>query len=81
MDILEIQQYPNHRECGVGCYTDTQERVRLPLAGLKQSVYHGCRQPKGRHRDLEKRAKAALHPSLQIRWMKAHQTHNAVIQG
>eukprot|EP00971_Amphidinium_carterae_P135922 2693251-Amphidinium_carterae.1 len=30
---------PQHRRCGVGYYTDTQERVWLPLPGLKQSVY------------------------------------------
>eukprot|EP00971_Amphidinium_carterae_P326350 6457066-Amphidinium_carterae.1 len=29
---------PQHRRCGVGYYTDTQERVWLPLPGLKQSV-------------------------------------------
>eukprot|EP00971_Amphidinium_carterae_P205751 4083169-Amphidinium_carterae.1 len=30
---------PHHRRCGVGDYTDTKERVWLPLPGLKQSVY------------------------------------------
>eukprot|EP00971_Amphidinium_carterae_P013829 272439-Amphidinium_carterae.2 len=30
---------PQHRRCGVGYYTDTQERVWLRLPGLKQSVY------------------------------------------
>eukprot|EP00971_Amphidinium_carterae_P060485 1197160-Amphidinium_carterae.1 len=30
---------PQHRRCGVGHYTDTQERVWLPLLSLKQSVY------------------------------------------
>eukprot|EP00971_Amphidinium_carterae_P283226 5622914-Amphidinium_carterae.1 len=30
---------PQHRRCGVGYYTDTHERVWLPLPGLKQSVY------------------------------------------
>eukprot|EP00971_Amphidinium_carterae_P042544 836456-Amphidinium_carterae.1 len=30
---------PQHRRCGVGYYTDSQERVWLPLAGLRQSVY------------------------------------------
>eukprot|EP00971_Amphidinium_carterae_P265866 5274094-Amphidinium_carterae.1 len=29
---------PQHRRCGVG-YTDTQERLFLPLPGIKQSVY------------------------------------------
>eukprot|EP00971_Amphidinium_carterae_P094915 1877990-Amphidinium_carterae.1 len=33
------QYYPHHRRCGVGCYTDTQERVFCALPGLKQSVY------------------------------------------
>eukprot|EP00971_Amphidinium_carterae_P145912 2892046-Amphidinium_carterae.3 len=30
---------PQHKRFGVGYYTDTQERVWLPLPGLKQSVY------------------------------------------
>eukprot|EP00971_Amphidinium_carterae_P189608 3763523-Amphidinium_carterae.1 len=30
---------PHHRRCGVGYYTDTQERVFCALPGLKQSVY------------------------------------------
>eukprot|EP00971_Amphidinium_carterae_P282608 5610447-Amphidinium_carterae.2 len=30
---------PQHRRCGVGYYTDTQEREFLPLQGIKQSVY------------------------------------------
>eukprot|EP00971_Amphidinium_carterae_P317077 6303192-Amphidinium_carterae.1 len=30
---------PQHRCCGVGYCTDTQERVFLPLSGIKQSVY------------------------------------------
>eukprot|EP00971_Amphidinium_carterae_P127900 2533210-Amphidinium_carterae.1 len=30
---------PQHRRCGVGCYTDTQERAWFPLPGIKQSVY------------------------------------------
>eukprot|EP00971_Amphidinium_carterae_P151640 3005891-Amphidinium_carterae.7 len=29
---------PQHRRCGVDYYTDTQERVFLPLPGIKQSV-------------------------------------------
>eukprot|EP00971_Amphidinium_carterae_P296680 5893727-Amphidinium_carterae.1 len=29
---------PEHRRCGVGYYTDTQEKVWLPLRGLKRSV-------------------------------------------
>eukprot|EP00971_Amphidinium_carterae_P241971 4804262-Amphidinium_carterae.3 len=29
---------PQHRRCGIGYYTDTQERVFLPLPGIKQSV-------------------------------------------
>eukprot|EP00971_Amphidinium_carterae_P157877 3129683-Amphidinium_carterae.1 len=30
---------PHHRRCGVGHCTDTQDRVWLPLPGIKQSVY------------------------------------------
>eukprot|EP00971_Amphidinium_carterae_P031051 611118-Amphidinium_carterae.1 len=30
---------PHHRRCGVGYYTDTQERVFCALPGIKQSVY------------------------------------------
>eukprot|EP00971_Amphidinium_carterae_P242668 4818288-Amphidinium_carterae.1 len=30
---------PQHRRCGVGYYTDTQERAWLPLPGIEQSVY------------------------------------------
>eukprot|EP00971_Amphidinium_carterae_P172100 3412156-Amphidinium_carterae.4 len=30
---------PHHRRCGVGYYTDTQEKVFYPLPGIKQSVY------------------------------------------
>eukprot|EP00971_Amphidinium_carterae_P291454 5786107-Amphidinium_carterae.3 len=30
---------PQHRRCGVGYYTDTQERVWLLLPGFKQSVH------------------------------------------
>eukprot|EP00971_Amphidinium_carterae_P018737 369411-Amphidinium_carterae.1 len=30
---------PHHRRCGVGYYTDTQERVFFPLPRIKQSVY------------------------------------------
>eukprot|EP00971_Amphidinium_carterae_P230034 4565594-Amphidinium_carterae.1 len=55
---------PHHRRCGVGYYTNTQERVWLPLPRIKQSVYRAeflavvnrTKIPKGRNRDLEKRA-------------------------
>eukprot|EP00971_Amphidinium_carterae_P009099 179708-Amphidinium_carterae.1 len=30
---------PQHRRCGVGYYTDTQERVFCALPGIRQSVY------------------------------------------
>eukprot|EP00971_Amphidinium_carterae_P216618 4300169-Amphidinium_carterae.2 len=30
---------PHHRRCGVGCYTDTQERAWLPLRGIRQLAY------------------------------------------
>eukprot|EP00971_Amphidinium_carterae_P197857 3926506-Amphidinium_carterae.1 len=39
MDLGGHSSDPQHRRCGVGYYTDTQERVTLPLPGLKQSVY------------------------------------------
>eukprot|EP00971_Amphidinium_carterae_P281021 5579639-Amphidinium_carterae.1 len=34
--------------------------------------------PKGRHRDLEVRARNALTQACQLHWVKAHQTHQAV---
>eukprot|EP00971_Amphidinium_carterae_P278348 5525403-Amphidinium_carterae.1 len=39
MDLDVIRSDPQHRRCGVGYYTDTQERAWLPLLGIKQSVY------------------------------------------
>eukprot|EP00971_Amphidinium_carterae_P306247 6086182-Amphidinium_carterae.3 len=30
---------PHHRRCGVGYYTDTEERVFCALPGIRQSVY------------------------------------------
>eukprot|EP00971_Amphidinium_carterae_P131138 2597733-Amphidinium_carterae.1 len=47
-----------------------------------QALQTGRRQPKGRHRRLEKRVFfAALPQKCQIRWMKAHLTRAAVEQG
>eukprot|EP00971_Amphidinium_carterae_P030897 607843-Amphidinium_carterae.1 len=46
-----------------------------------QALQSGRRQPKGRHWDLEERAKAALHPWMRVRWMKAHQTQADVDHG
>eukprot|EP00971_Amphidinium_carterae_P053745 1058435-Amphidinium_carterae.2 len=37
--------------------------------------------PKGRHRDLENRALAALPAGVQIVWMKAHQSHKDADEG
>eukprot|EP00971_Amphidinium_carterae_P193366 3837126-Amphidinium_carterae.1 len=39
------------------------------------------RQPKGRHRDLEARALAALPAEVQIMWMKAHQSDKDAEEG
>eukprot|EP00971_Amphidinium_carterae_P245723 4879687-Amphidinium_carterae.1 len=39
------------------------------------------RQPKGRHRDLESRALAALPAEVQIMWMKAHQSDRDAEEG
>eukprot|EP00971_Amphidinium_carterae_P182581 3623533-Amphidinium_carterae.1 len=41
----------------------------------------GRRQPKGRHRDLESRALAALPDGVQIVWMKAHQSDRDAEEG
>eukprot|EP00971_Amphidinium_carterae_P176823 3506266-Amphidinium_carterae.1 len=43
--------------------------------------YSQPRQPKGRHRDLESRALAALPAGVQIAWMKAHQSDRDVEEG
>eukprot|EP00971_Amphidinium_carterae_P309971 6159861-Amphidinium_carterae.1 len=59
LEAASLRFHPHFRPCGVGHYTDTDERSG----------------PKGRHQDLQQRAKAAL------RWMKAHQTQAAVDQG
>eukprot|EP00971_Amphidinium_carterae_P018559 366203-Amphidinium_carterae.1 len=37
--------------------------------------------PKGRHRDLEERARRALPQACQLHWVKAHQTRQAVDEG
>eukprot|EP00971_Amphidinium_carterae_P270357 5364571-Amphidinium_carterae.2 len=80
---------PQHRSCGIGYYTDTQERVWLPLLGL--TLYsrstpnsllwcvlwksaNRTKRPEGRNRDLDKRALNALLPGQRIRWMKALET-------
>eukprot|EP00971_Amphidinium_carterae_P272897 5416113-Amphidinium_carterae.1 len=39
------------------------------------------RLPKGRHRDLEVRARNALPQACQLHWVKAHQTRQAVDEG
>eukprot|EP00971_Amphidinium_carterae_P147278 2918848-Amphidinium_carterae.1 len=41
----------------------------------------GHRLPKGRHRDLEVRARNALTQACQLHWVKAHQTRQAVDEG
>eukprot|EP00971_Amphidinium_carterae_P311630 6193968-Amphidinium_carterae.1 len=42
-----------------------------------QAIQSGHRQPKGRHRDLEERARR----DCRLQWVKAHQTREAVDEG
>eukprot|EP00971_Amphidinium_carterae_P257864 5118421-Amphidinium_carterae.1 len=37
--------------------------------------------PKGRHRDVEERARRALTQDCRLQWVKAHQTREAVDEG
>eukprot|EP00971_Amphidinium_carterae_P249088 4944270-Amphidinium_carterae.1 len=46
-----------------------------------QAIQSGHRLPKGRHRDLEERARRALPQACQLQWVKAHQTREAVDEG
>eukprot|EP00971_Amphidinium_carterae_P092830 1838216-Amphidinium_carterae.1 len=46
-----------------------------------QAIQSGQRQPKGRHRDLEVRARNALAQACQLHWVKAHQPRQAVDEG
>eukprot|EP00971_Amphidinium_carterae_P199830 3966460-Amphidinium_carterae.1 len=46
-----------------------------------QAIQSGQRMPKGRHRDLEERARRALPQACQLHWVKAHQTRQAVDEG
>eukprot|EP00971_Amphidinium_carterae_P096950 1919265-Amphidinium_carterae.1 len=46
-----------------------------------QAIQSGQRQPKGRHRDLEVRARNALTQACQLHWVKAHQTRQVVDEG
>eukprot|EP00971_Amphidinium_carterae_P181328 3597377-Amphidinium_carterae.1 len=46
-----------------------------------QAIQQGHRQPKGRHRDLEERARRALTQDCRLQWVKAHQTREAVEEG
>eukprot|EP00971_Amphidinium_carterae_P252322 5009392-Amphidinium_carterae.1 len=39
-----------------------------------QATQSGHRLPKGRHRDLEERARRALNQDCRLQWVKAHQT-------
>eukprot|EP00971_Amphidinium_carterae_P304428 6049981-Amphidinium_carterae.1 len=41
-----------------------------------QAIQSGHRLPKGRHRDLEVRARNALPQACQLHWVKAHQTRS-----
>eukprot|EP00971_Amphidinium_carterae_P135646 2687497-Amphidinium_carterae.2 len=46
-----------------------------------QAIQSGHRMPKGRHRDLEERARRALPQDCQLQWVKAHQIREAVDEG
>eukprot|EP00971_Amphidinium_carterae_P281418 5587254-Amphidinium_carterae.1 len=67
--------------------TDTECQPRRVVSDCKgvvkalQAIHSGHRQPKGRHRDLEVRARSALPQACQLDWVKAHQTGQAVDDG
>eukprot|EP00971_Amphidinium_carterae_P279091 5540269-Amphidinium_carterae.1 len=46
-----------------------------------QAIQRGHRLPKGRHKDLEERARRSLTQDCRLQWVKAHQTRDAVEEG
>eukprot|EP00971_Amphidinium_carterae_P074359 1469365-Amphidinium_carterae.1 len=51
------------------------------VAKTLQTIQSGQKQPKGRHRNLEVRARNAMSQTCQLHWVKAHQTRQAVDEG
>eukprot|EP00971_Amphidinium_carterae_P171860 3407295-Amphidinium_carterae.6 len=53
----------------------------MPAQQALQAIQSSKRLPKGRHIDLEERARRAIPEACRLHWVKAHQTRQAVDAG
>eukprot|EP00971_Amphidinium_carterae_P042433 834185-Amphidinium_carterae.1 len=76
---LTLERGAGWRFLAVGNLNASPARLSVTVKVWSKPCSH--RLPKGRYRDLEERARRALHQDCQLQWVKAHQTRGAVDEG